>query len=113
MHWQGGDAGQLVNAVHAVVVEEHGVVAVDMPATKEKHLPSLVDDLPIREIGALWFVGWGQARFAVERQSQIGLAGKIQQVRHQPGIAPGGEQQVGVMPVDYGAQPDQQGADGF
>ena len=77
LYRQGGDAGQFVDAVHAVVVEEHGVVAVDVPAPEEVHLPPLVDDLPVREIGALRPVGRGQAWFAVEGQSQVSVAGKV------------------------------------
>ena len=65
--------------MHPVIVEEHGVVAVDMPATEEQHLASLVNHLPVREISALRFVGGSQTGFTVERQGQIHLPGKLKQ----------------------------------
>ncbi len=58
---QGGDARQLQHAFQAVVVEQHGVVPVHVPAPEEVHLPPAVDDLPVGEVGVLAVVSHRRA----------------------------------------------------
>ncbi len=113
LHRQGGDACQLEYAVQAVIVKQDGVAAVDVPAPEEMHLLAAVNDLPVREIGALLFADHPAAGIPVEGERQVQLAGALQQVRQQPGVTPGGEQQVRVVALQDGAQVDQQGTDGL
>ncbi|HLE50556.1 MAG TPA: hypothetical protein VI755_00740 [Anaerolineales bacterium] len=72
---QGGDTRQLQDAIQAVVMEQHGVEAVDVPATEEVHLPPLVDDLPVGKVSPFRAVFHGAIGFAVEGQGQPGLVG--------------------------------------
>ena len=110
LHGQRGDAGQLVDAVQAVFVEEHGVAAVDVPAPEQVDLPPAVDDLPVGQVGALGAVLDAHAGVAAEGQRQAPVLAQLEQAGQQPGVAPQGEQQVGVVLAQDGGQVEQQRA---
>ena len=96
--------------VQVVIRPQHGIVAVDVPAAKQVHLLAAVNNLPVGKIPALLAPGDRSVRVAVERQGQAVLFSQIQQARQQPGIAPGGQQQVGVVVGQQRAQVHQQRA---
>ena len=100
---------KLQHAIHAKVIEQQGVVAVNVPAPVEVHLLAAVDDLPVGEIGMLGPGHGLQPGVAVEPQGHAPFFRELHQEGQQPGVAPGGEQQVGVMPLQQGAQVEQQG----
>jgi len=74
------------------------------------HLPAAVNYLPVREIRSFRAVSDPQTGIAVERQGDAELARALEQVWQEPGISPGGQQQVRVVALQDGAQVDQQGA---
>ncbi len=83
LHRQGGDARQLQLAFQAVIVPQHGIVPVDVPAPEQVHLLAAVDDLPVGEVGALLAVCArrssgsrlsGSGRYAAARRAPAGAA---------------------------------------
>ena len=112
---QGGDAGELINALHAKIMIQQGVGVVNVPAPEQVYLLAAVDDLPVGKIGMLGAHIHGVERVAVEsRRLQVRPFSELQQVQQQPAptvapIPPGGEQQVGVVALEDRRQVDQQG----
>ncbi len=78
-----------------------------MPATVQVDLSSPVDDLPVGKIAARLAAGDRPVDIPIqmeERGSFFALDG--QQVREEPGVSPAGEEQVGVVSLQVGVQPD-------
>ncbi len=108
LHRQAGDARHFQHTLQVVVIPQHGVAAVDMPASEQVHLPAAVDDLPVGEVGALGAVGGLALRVTVERQRQACNPGALEQVGEHPGVSGGGQQQVGIQAREQGAQVNEQ-----
>lgn len=70
----------------------------------EQHLRAAVGDLPVREVAALGDAAHSLQPKAVEVEAQV------KQERQQLGVAPVGEDQVGVVDAQQRAQVGQQGA---
>ncbi len=102
-----GDTRHLQHPFHAIVVPQHGIVPVEVPAAAQLHLPAAVDDLAVRKIGMLFPFHHRLAFIPVQRQRDPALFAKFHQQRHQPGIAPGGQDHVRVIAPEVGAQADQ------
>ena len=104
-----GDACHLQHARQTIIAPQHGIVRVEVPAPAQQHLPAAVDDLAIREIGALFPFHQRLGFVPVQRQGYAILLREFHQEGQQPGIAPGSQDHIWVIAAQIGPQAHRNG----
>ncbi len=110
MNRQGGDPRQLPDALQVVIVVHDRIVDVDVPATGQVDLLAAVDDLSISVIGSCFAIVDLALGVAVEGDLQACIPGHLQDARQEPGVTPGGQDQVRVVALEDSPQRHQKGA---
>ena len=88
-----------------------GIARVDVPAAGQVHLCAAVDDLPVGIVGTLRFAGDGGGWIAVEQQ--MAVLREFEQFRQEPGVAPAGQDQIGIVHAQDRIEVGQESPDRF